>query len=97
MAATFASLPPTSNSAYTESPFVFQRGRYHYLSVTAYPLAWDATLIYRSRAPYAFPDVPFTRIRAHAAEWVFDKSGSAFVTHAGPGQRGVWISRVSGI
>jgi len=97
MAATFSGLPTTSNSAYTESPFVFERGGYHYLSVTAYPLAWDATLLYRSRSAIAFPDVPITRLRAHAAEWVFDDHGGVFMTHAGPGQRGVWLSRVTGI
>jgi hypothetical protein len=88
---------PTSNSAFTESPFVFERGGHHYLSVTAYPLAWDATLLYRSRAPLAFPDVPFTRLRAHAGEWIFDDEGRAWLTHAGPGQRGVWVSRITGI
>lgn len=97
MGATFGAHPTTSNSAYAESPFVFERGGYHYLSVTAYPLAWDATLLYRSRAPLAFPDAPFTRLRAHAAEWVFDEHGGAFMTHAGPGQHGVWLSRIKGI
>jgi hypothetical protein len=82
------------NSGYTESPFVFERGGVHYLSVTSYPIGWDATFVYRSRDPFAFPDAPFGRLRAHAAEWVFDRRGGAYVTHAGAGQRGVWISRV---
>ncbi len=82
------------NSGYTESPFVFERGGYHYLSVTSYPLGWDATFVYRSQDPFAFPDAPFSRVRAHAAEWLFDREGRAYVTHAGAGQRGVWISRV---
>ena len=97
MAAVLASRPATWNSAFSESPFVFERDGWHYLSVTSYPLGWDATIVYRSRAPYAFPDAPFTVVRGHAAEWLFDGSGRAFVTHAGPGQRGVWLSRVSGI
>jgi hypothetical protein len=97
MSVVFGAHPQTSNSAYSESPFVFDRDGYHYLSVTAYPLAWDATLLYRSRAPLAFPDVPFTRLRGHAAEWVFDDHGGVFMTHAGPGQRGVWLSRIRGI
>ena len=83
------------NSGYTESPFVFEHGGYHYLSVTSYPLGWDATFVYRSRDPFAFPDTPFSRVRAHAAEWVFDREGRAYVTHAGSGQRGVWISQVA--
>jgi len=97
MAAVFDGTPSTSNSAYSESPFVFERGGYYWLSVTAYPLGWDATLLYRSRAPLAFPGVPFTRLRAHAAEWIFDERGRAWMTHAGPGQRGVWLSRIEGI
>jgi hypothetical protein len=93
-----AGSPTTSNSAYTESPFVFERNGYHYVSVTAYPLAWDATLVYRSPAPFAFPETPFTRLRAHAAEWVFAPEGrGTWLTHAGPGQRGVWLSAIEGM
>ena len=91
------SSPETSNSAYTESPFVFERGGTFWLSITAYPTDWAATLLYRSRAPFAFPDVPAARLRAHAAEWVFGRDGTAFMTHAGPGQTGVWISRIDGL
>lgn len=94
MALTLSELTVMPNSGFTESPFVFSRGGYHYLSVTAYPLGWDTTLLYRSRAPFAFPDEPYARLRAHAAEWVFDARGAAYVTHAGPGQRGVWLSAV---
>lgn len=86
---------PTSNSAFTESPFVFERGGHVYMSVTAYPLSFDATLLYRSTAPYAFPDEPVARLRAHAAEWLFDGAGRPLMTHAGPGQRGVWVTRVA--
>jgi len=87
----------TPNSAFTESPFVLERNGFFYLSVTAYPVAWDATFVYRSPAPFAFPDVPVTRLRAHAAEWITGRGGALWVTHAGPGQRGVWISRVTGL
>lgn len=97
MALALGALPATSNSAYTESPFVFERGGYHYLSVSAYPIAWDATLLFRSRSPTSFPDAPISRLRAHAAEWIFDRRGRPFLTHAGPGQRGVWMSAVDGI
>jgi hypothetical protein len=96
MVLTLEKLPPTSNSAYTESPFVFQKDDFHYLSVSAYPVAFDATFLYRSRTPFAFPDVPFARVRAHAAEWITGPRGT-FVTHAGPGQRGVWLSRIEGL
>ena len=89
--------PATPNSAYTESPVVFERGGASWMSVSAYPLAWDATLLYRSNVPSSFPDAPYTRLRARAAEWVFGNHGELWVTHAGPGQGGVWMSRVTGI
>ena len=65
--------------------------------MSAYPLAWDATLLYRSSVPSSFPDVPYTRLRARAAEWVFGKRGELWLTHAGPGQRGVWMSPIEGL
>ena len=69
------------------------RELYHHLSVTSYPIAWDATFVYRSHDPVSFADAPIGRARAHAAEWLFDPRGQAYATHAGPGQRGTWISR----
>jgi hypothetical protein len=97
MALTMEHAPPTSNAAYAESPFVFQRGGFFWLSVSAYPLAWDATLVYRSPVASSFPDAPYTRLRSHAAEWVFGKHDEVWLTHAGPGQRGVWMSPIDGI
>jgi hypothetical protein len=97
MALSLEQSPPMANSAYTESPFVFERGGSYWLSVSAYPLAWDATLLYRSTVPSSFPDVPYTRLRARAAEWVFGPRGELWLTHAGPGQHGVWMSKVEGL
>lgn len=94
MALTLATSAPTSNSAFTESPFVFERGGYWWLSVTSYPVAWDGTVLYRSKTPFAFDATPVTRLRAHAAEWISDAQGRLWMTHAGPGQRGVWLARV---
>jgi hypothetical protein len=94
MALTLGEATERFDSGHTESPFVFERGDHHYLSVTAYPIGWDATFVYRSHDPLSFPDAPIGRLRAHAAEWLFDGRGQAYATHAGPGQRGVWISRV---
>jgi hypothetical protein len=89
---------PMPNSGFTESPFVFERDGYYYLSVSSYPIAWDATMVYRSPAPFAFPNAPFTRLRAHAAEWIVGKSArKLFMTHAGPGQNGVWLAPIEGI
>lgn len=98
MVLTLTDTAPMMNSGFTESPFVFERNGYWYLSVSSYPLAWDATMVYRSPAPLAFPSAPFTRLRSHAGEWVSSQDGRRmYLTHAGPGQRGVWISPVDGI
>ena len=89
---------PMPNSGYTESPFVFERGGWYHLSVTSYPIAWDATLLYRSRSPFAFEGPPIARLRAHAAEWLVDPgTGDLCMTHAGPGQGGVWLMPVRGL
>ena len=97
MALSLERQPAMANSGYTESPFVFERGGSYWLSVSAYPLAWDATLLYRSSVPSSFPDVPYTRLRARAAEWIFGNHGELWLTHAGPGQGGVWMSAIDGI
>jgi hypothetical protein len=98
MVLTLDDSPHIPNSGYTESPFVFERNGFHYLSVTAYPIRWDTTMLYRSPAPFAFPEAPFTRLRAHAGEWISSASGNRmFLSHAGPGQRGVLISEISGL
>lgn len=97
MALSLERQPAMANSGYTESPFVFERGGSFWLSVSAYPLAWDATLLYRSSVPSSFPDVPYTRLRARAAEWVQGPHGELWITHGGPGQGGVWMSEIDGI
>jgi len=96
MVLTLTDTAPMPNSGFTESPFVFERDGYYYLTVSSYPLSWDATMVYRSPAPFAFPNVPYTRLRAHAAEWISSR-GRMFMTHAGPGQRGVWVAAVDGL
>jgi hypothetical protein len=96
MALTLGETPPLANSGFTESPFLFEQDGSYYLSVSSYPLAWDATMLYRSPVPFAFPSTPFTRLRAHAGEWLRAPSGRMFLSHAGPGQRGVWIGSVTG-
>lgn len=92
---------PRFDSGYTESPFVFHRRGWFYLSVTSYPIAWDATFVYRSRSPVDFPPRPVARLAAHAAEWIADgddfEEGRLFFTHAGAGQGGVWMSELLGL
>jgi len=89
------------DSGHTESPFVFARKGWFYLTVTSYPTDWDATFLYRSRSPFAFPPRPLARLNAHAAEWVVEEEGAGagrlFFTHAGAGQGGVWMGELSGL
>ncbi len=89
------------DSGHTESPFVFHRKGWFYLTVTSYPTAWDATFVYRSRSPFSFPPDPVARLAAHAAEWVAEgddfENGRLFFTHAGAGQGGVWMSELRGL
>jgi hypothetical protein len=92
MALTLESAPARFDSGYTESPFVFERGGWYYLTVTAYPVGYDATFVYCSRSPFHFSEPPTARLAAHAAEWIFTDSGEAFMTHCGPGQGGVWVA-----
>ena len=100
MALTLWKLPPLPNSGYTESPFVFERGGWYYLSVTSYPVAYDASFLYRSRSPFSFGDVSVARFKTHAPEWVEGGDnpgyGPLFITYAGWGQGGVWMSPVTG-
>ena len=100
MAMTLAKIPPLPNSGYTESPFVFERGGWYYLSVTSYPVEYDASFLYRSRSPFSFGDVSVARFKTHAPEWVEGGDspgyGPLFITHAGWGQGGVWMSPVTG-
>ncbi|MDI1475126.1 DUF2961 domain-containing protein [Polyangium sp. y55x31] len=89
------------DSGHTESPFVFERNGWFYLTVTSYPTAWDATFVYRSRSPFSFPSEPIARLSAHAAEWIAEggdfNTGRLFFTHAGAGQGGVFLQELFGL
>lgn len=89
------------DSGHCESPFVFQRKGWFYLSRTSYPVDSDATFLHRSRSPFRFPPEPIARLSAHAAEWVAERgdwdSGRLFFTHCGPGRGGVWMSELFGL
>ncbi|WP_437593573.1 DUF2961 domain-containing protein [Sorangium sp. So ce1000] len=101
MALTLGPETAMPNSGYTESPFVFERQGWFYLTVTSYPVDYDATLVYRSRSPFAFPPRAVARLRAHAAEWVAEggdfEAGRLFFTHAGPGKGGVFLQELFGL
>lgn len=101
MAFVWWSKPRLGNSGYTESPFVFERDGWFYLSFTGYPDSYDASYLIRSRSPFLFSGEPFLRFSSHAPEWVPEKQdawgrflGSLVMTHAGAGQGGVWGSKV---
>lgn len=96
MALVRADTPPMFNSGFTESPFVFEKDGWFYLSVTSYPIAEDATFVFRSHSPFSFPSEPYARLSAHAAEWLHDSQGNLLMTSAGPGNGGVWLMPVSG-
>ncbi|WP_437802781.1 DUF2961 domain-containing protein [Sorangium sp. So ce693] len=101
MALTLGPETAMRNSGYTESPFVFERKGWFYLAVTSYPVDYDATFVYRSRSPFAFPPHAVARLRAHAAEWVAEagdfEAGRLFFTHAGAGKGGVFLQELFGL
>lgn len=101
MALTLGPETAMRNSGYTESPFVFERKGWFYLTVTSYPVDYDATFVYRSRSPFAFPPHAVARLRAHAAEWVAEagdfEAGRLFFTHAGAGKGGVFLQELFGL
>ncbi len=101
MALTLGPETAMRNSGHTESPFVFQRKGWFYLTVTSYPVDYDATFVYRSRSPFAFPPHAVARLRAHAAEWVAEggdfEAGRLFFTHAGAGKGGVFLQELLGL
>lgn len=89
---------PMFNSGFTESPFVFKRGDSYYLSVTSYPVAYNASFLFKSDTPFFFANNRIARLAAHAPEWVTDlKDGSLYMTHCGAGQSGVWTYPVYGL
>lgn len=100
MAIVLGDTVPMFNSGFTESPFVWEREGWYYLSFTSYPVDWDATFVYRSRTPFHFEGGAIARLPAHAGEWVpasgegFER-GDLFLSHAGPGAGGVYLMPVT--
>ncbi|WP_437967368.1 DUF2961 domain-containing protein [Sorangium sp. So ce260] len=101
MALTLGPETAMHNSGHTESPFVFERRGWFYLTITSYPVDYDATFVYRARSPFAFPPHPIARLRAHAAEWIAEgggfEAGRVFFTHAGAGKGGVFLQELFGL
>jgi Glycosyl hydrolases family 43/FG-GAP-like repeat len=76
----------------TESPFVFSRGGWWYLSICC-DASYKDTRVYRSRDPFHFSTGDLAgRVDAHAAEVVTEPSGATWITGAGWGQGGLWMA-----
>lgn len=98
MALVLSDTAPMFNSGFTESPFVFKRGEYYYMSVTSYPVYYNATFLFKSKTPFNFTNTPVARLRAHAPEWFTDlKDDSLYITDCGGGHSGVWTSPIYGL
>ncbi|MFB7717641.1 glycosyl hydrolase family 32 [Nocardia sp. NPDC056100] len=75
----------------TESPFVLRDGDDWYLFIGPRP-DYTGTEIFHGDSPFHFrPADRVAHVPAHAAEVVHD-GGQYWITHAGWGQRGVWLA-----
>ena len=78
----------------TESPFVVAREGSYYLFTGPRP-GYVGTDVFRSDDPFSFDiDDQVGHIASHAAEIVRDVDGDMYVTSAGWGQQGVYLSAV---
>jgi arabinan endo-1,5-alpha-L-arabinosidase len=85
----------------TESPFVLPFGDAYYLFIGP-AVGYSATRVFYSKDPFRFaadsvlpdPERP-AHLPTHASEIVRDLDGSYYVTHAGWGQRGLWLAPLS--
>ncbi|MBU0646780.1 glycosyl hydrolase family 32 [Patescibacteria group bacterium] len=76
----------------TESPFVVRRGKSYYLFIGPRP-DYVGTDVFVSNTPYHWDNSDLVgHIDSHAAEIIRDKDGSWFVSHAGWGQKGVYLA-----
>ncbi|MCT2584535.1 family 43 glycosylhydrolase [Actinophytocola gossypii] len=76
----------------TESPFVFERDGWWYLTICC-DSGYEDTRVYRSRTPLRFSINDLAgRIPSHAAEIVTEPNGSTWVTGAGWGKGGVYLA-----
>ncbi len=89
------------NSGYTESPFVFERKGWFYLTLTSYPVDYDAyvrlPLALAARVPAARRR-PAARPRGRVGRGGGDfEAGRLFFTHAGAGKGGVFLQELLGL
>jgi beta-fructofuranosidase len=76
----------------TESPFVVRRGKFYYLFIGPRG-GYSGTDVFRSTDPFHWELTgKVGHIDAHAAEVVRDRDGRWYVSHAGWGQRGVYLA-----
>lgn len=86
----------------TESPFLVQYGGEYYLFIGpcgAYddtPEGYSCTRVYRSPDPFHFPvENDVAKLPTHAPEVVHDSTGSAWISHCGWEQGGVYLAPLS--
>ena len=85
----------------TESPFVVQRGDYFYLFSGAWNNDYTDTRVFVSKDPRDFGSVPLGtasqvgEVVSHAPEVIRDLDGRWFVSSAGWGQGGVYLSELT--
>ena len=93
----------------TESPFVVQRGEFHYLFIGPRPYdapdesmpnwlhpGYAGTDVFRSGRWDLWTNADYIgHVRAHAPEIVRDGTGRWFISHSGIGQGGVFLARMT--
>jgi beta-fructofuranosidase len=76
----------------TESPFVVRRADFYYLFIGPRG-GYVGTDVFRSKDPFKWSiEDKVAHIKSHAAEVVRDVDGKWYVSHAGLGQRGVYLA-----
>lgn len=75
----------------TESPFVVARPEGYYL-FTGPRNDYVSTEVFFSHDPFHFEPTPIAAIESHAPELITDTDGAWYISHAGWGQGGVYLS-----
>ncbi|MDK2970640.1 MAG: hypothetical protein PWP23_395 [Candidatus Sumerlaeota bacterium] len=79
----------------TESPFVVQRGPFHYLFICNNDRrgGYEATDVYRSENPFEFTsEGRVATLKGHAMEVIRDTDGRWYATHCGWGRGGLYLA-----
>jgi len=83
-------------SGWTESPQVIQHNGYWYLFITQRgDPGYDNTDVFKSKDPFNFPNMPYTRLNSHAGEVVQDDDGKWYLSSGGWDRQGVWLAPIN--